>query len=175
PCQRPAKNDLPTASRRHHVHTHRRHPNSGLRRWGCRRGRSWSGGGIDCRGRQDNSDRSAARKPQGPLPPGRRSCRHSPRGPSYSQVTQRRRGSHLHGLPTRSPLFGRRSCRSVTCAGASSLPSDQEHRQEGWGYPSTPRWCPGHGGVRGNQLADREAKAAASGKQYPAELVPKYL
>jgi ribonuclease HI len=34
------------------------------------------------------------------------------------------------------------------------------------------QWCPGHSDIRGNELADAEAKAAARGKSYPAELVP---
>lgn len=37
------------------------------------------------------------------------------------------------------------------------------------------RWCPGHAGITGNDLADEEAKAAIRGKSFPPELVPPVL
>lgn len=37
------------------------------------------------------------------------------------------------------------------------------------------QWCPEHRGLAGSELADREAKAAASGRNYPANLVPRFL
>ncbi|KAF8600581.1 hypothetical protein BDV93DRAFT_417996, partial [Ceratobasidium sp. AG-I] len=37
------------------------------------------------------------------------------------------------------------------------------------------QWCPGHSNVRGSDLADAEAKAAARGKHYPPESIPRAL
>lgn len=43
------------------------------------------------------------------------------------------------------------------------------------GTEITLRWCPGHAGSRGNEMADTEARAAARGRQYPADIIPIFL
>jgi len=37
------------------------------------------------------------------------------------------------------------------------------------------QWCPGHSGIAGNIMADREAKAAVLGKMFPVSLTPPSL
>jgi ribonuclease HI len=48
-------------------------------------------------------------------------------------------------------------------------------REKAGGTEVRLQWCPGHSDIRGNDLADSEAKAAAQGKTYPEELIPSSL